>query len=749
MANMPPISDVFKAGTLFDYAAWTNDSIITLANVPFNSEYDDVSRPDLAQARVDAYIDAQAATNVNLDKMTYARFDAPIRIATPFNIANQYNYVRVTNPIQNAENPDIQKDYYYFIMSVGFVNPGTTQITVMLDAWTTFGKHFTVTQAYVERSHLGIANMHGRDAFGRDYLTVPEGREYGGEYRINDARRLKIMSNTPGSEGLEGWPIPQTAPGYDMLVATTVDINADPGTVDNPVLNTAKGGMIQGLMSGASFYVFNGASGFSNYLTNNSEKPWVTQGIINATIIPRVDRYLPGFDYNPDAASNANMAPAPMLPYPTLTHKMYENWRENVITQLPEKYRHLWKFLTYPYCVLEMTTWNATPLILKPEMWADPDMTVTESASIVPPSQRIVFSPQRYNAKPDSPIVTKHSWFPDLAGFPYPNDLGDGDDGGEWMDVTTLIANFVTVPIVNNSAIAYLASNKNSLAFQHSSADWSQERAGQAISAGIENANTGVGATRAGGDVSRGLASSMMSNSVDTANESMIANAVAGIATGTAGGAVGGPGGMLIGAGMSTAGAIASGVQTGIQNQSMARSTSMQNRAGLTSQEIGIGASQTIAQTNAGLAARAAAGDKMNTIAGINAKVQDAKLTQPTTVGQMGGESFNLVMDNVELAVRVKMIDPAAIRSIGDYWLKYGYAVQAFTKVPTNLMAMSKFTFWKMQDPKLATGNFPEFYKNIIKGILIKGTTVWDNPADMAATTIDDNTALPNMTIGY
>lgn len=747
----PPISEVFKAGTLFDYATWTNDSVITMANVPWNASYDDVIRPDLAEARANEYLNAQAATNVTLDNMAYARFDRPIRISTPFNIANQYNYIRVSNPIQAAENPDIQRDYFYFIMSVGYVNPGTTEITVQLDAWTTFGKHFTVSQAYIERGHVGIANENSFDAFGREYLTVPEGRDFGGEYQVADSVRLKVMDNTIGTEGLTLPGIPLIAPGYDVLICSTADLSADPGTVENPIMTTSQGGQIQGLMSGATFYVFDGASRFANYLYNNKDKPWITQCIVSVTLIPRVKRYIPGFVYSDtDVEGNPGMSFAPAFAFPTLTHKLAVNWREAFKANIPLRYRHLEKFLTYPYCVIEMTTWNATPMILKPEMWADADATITESVSIVPPAQRIAFSPQRYNAKPGSVIETKYSdGVAEAVGLPFPTDLGDGDDGGEWLDVMTMISNFPTMPIVNNSAIAYLANNKNSIAYQNNSADWAQNRAGQAIRAGVDNVNTGIGASRSAGEVQRGLSSQLTNNAIDAANQSMIAGAVAGIATGTAGGAVGGPVGMVVGAGMSTAGAIASGVQTAIQTGNMSKQTAASNSAGWKSQEIGVGASQAISQTNAGLAMRAAQGDYLNTIEGINAKVQDARLTQPTTVGQMGGEPFNLVMDNVEIALRFKLIDPAAIRSIGDFWLRYGYAVQMWSPVPANLMAMSKFTFWKMQEVYLSAGNFPEFYKQTIRGIMTKGMTVWDYPQDIGVIDIADNTALAGISVGY
>jgi hypothetical protein len=747
-----PISEVFTAGTLFDYNAWDNDSVITLTNVPWTAEYDDVLRPDQAREKANAWINSHASTNVTLENMSYAVFDRPIQIATPFNIANQYNYVRVSNPIANADNPDIQKDYFYFITSVGSVNPGTTVLTVVLDVWTTFAGSFKILSAYLERGHMGIANVNAFAGQGREWLTVPEGLNYGSEYQIKTHETLKIMRNDIGADPLFGGVAGEA--GYNILVCTTVDISRDPGSMETePKVYTSQGGAIQGIATGAAFYVFDGLIPYMKFMQENSDKPWFTQGIQSIQAIPAVKRYLPQFRFDSPTDDNPDgMTQAPAFPYPTLVHEMAPNWRTALKEMLPEKYRMLTKFLTSPYTWIEMTTYGATPVMLKPELWQDSNATVHEMASIVPSSQRVVFTPRRYNALSNSEIdqrVAAHGDIPVSGVFPYPQNLGPGDDGGEYLDVFTMITNFPSMPIVSNNAIAYLANNKNSLAYQHSSADYSQDRTQVGTQNMQNNAMIDRMATAAGGDVSRNLNNDMTNESIRRANEGMVVGAVSSIATATAGGAIAGPGGALIGAGMATGGAITQALSTNINNNSALRSTEMGNAASLGQQEIGLGASQKVTQNNANMANRLAQSDKVNAIAGINAKVQDAKLSQPSMIGQMGGESFNLVMDNVGLSLRFKMIDPAAIRSIGDFWLRYGYAVQAFTKVPESMLVMSQFSFWKMQDVKMETARFPEFYRQVIRGILMKGVTVYNNPADIGDSDIDSNTPLPNVRIGY
>jgi hypothetical protein len=151
--------------------------------------------------------------------------------------------------------------------------------------------------------------------------------------------------------------------------------------------------------------------------------------------------------------------------------------------------------------------------------------------------------------------------------------------------------------------------------------------------------------------------------------------------------------------------------------------------------------------TNKGLADWAAKGDYANAIAGINAKVQDSRMTQPSTSGQMGGDMMNLVNNNTVVSVRWKMIDRASLRLVGEYWLRYGYAVRNFVIPPANLLCMSKFTYWKMLETYITSGGMPESMKQIIRGIFEKGVTVWSDPSYIGNTDMADNQPLDGITL--
>ena len=171
-----------------------------------------------------------------------------------------------------------------------------------------------------------------------------------------------------------------------------------------------------------------------------------------------------------------------------------------------------------------------------------------------------------------------------------------------------------------------------------------------------------------------------------------------------------------------------------------ARSAGQRGSASVSSQS-------SIRDTNKNLADWAAKGDYANTIAGINAKVQDAQLIQPSVSGQYAGETFNLVNDTMELSLRWKMIDPAAIRVLGEYWLRYGYAVRQFKTIPVSLQVMTKFTYWKLAETYISSATVPESFKQAIRGIFEKGVTVWGNANDIGNIDIANNEPISGVTL--
>lgn len=712
-------------GEEFNYDVWDEETSLTLVNVSWNNDYRDIVK-FADQDALDAYISGKP--NSFIDKSSIQRFQEDVYVDIPLNRALRYNYLRASNGTMPVPG-DVQRNYYYFITGVQQVAPSNTRLTLQLDVWQTFGQEVTFGSCYIERGHIGIANENSFDNYGRDYLNMPEGLDVGGEYRTVKTAREQIMGAATAFDSAD----------YSILVCSTVDLTKNPGNDVEPQLWTATGSVVDGIVSGASFYVFPTVTDFRKFLTMYQGVPWVTQGIISVTPIPNVTRYHPGAtlrDVAPDI-----IAPMPKgLPTVTITpdYKMYAypsglsqvkdtalapNWRAALTALIPSRYRHLKKFLTFPYSLVEITTWSGKPLIARPESWADDDATIREQAVMLPPGQRIALIPKRYNADPATV-----------------NSQASDDDRGEYLDFSTAIDRFPSIPVVNNMAISFMASNAAGLPFQFQSAEWGQQRALRGAETGYRQASAGINLGNQLNAIGQQARSQQAINAMSVVQGHSI---IGMIGSPLAGGLAAGPTGALAGsanglAGLADAGVAGAGITAAadIANTAAQNSANAQTKTG-----------EFVRDTNRDLAQFAARGDYANTIAGINARIQDAQMLQPSTSGQFGGDAMNLAHARVEIALRFKLIDNSTIRTIGNFWLRYGYAINEFVDLSTKpLLVMTKFTYWKLSETYISPAPFPEGFKQIIRGIFEKGVTVWKSADDIGKIDWADNHALDGIT---
>lgn len=695
-----PTEKTFGLG--FNYALWEANTDITLCNVRWNSDYRDVVRFN-SQDDLDSYLRDNSGPTINIQQASMAKFGKPIRLPIPLEVAQQFNYIKVANPAQPIGAGSFARNYYYFIVEVEYSSPGNTNVYVQLDVWQSFSRDVIFGNCYIERSHLAIAASNSFEDHGREYLTIPEGFDLGNEYQIVDQWQHSIGSARGDNN-------------YSICIMSTVDLTADPGTVEEPKLNTAKGTNFENLPGGAEIYFFRDADNFKTFMEEFSDKPWVTQGIISITATPDIARYSLTADMQ---IVNIGSAEAWVL-NGTLagrTFNMKTFFRNVIFDKIGFRYTYLKKFATYPYSQLELTSYSGTPLVIKPENWKSDHAEVVEDAHLIQPGARIVFYPRGYNKSSTAPPSQTDQY-------------GMYNDGGEFLDMATGILNLPTFSLVNNGYISFLASNKNSLAYQHSSADWSQAKAQQGIATSYDQANANIGTSQ---DVTRqGMNAAQQQANI--ANQGSMAQGIIG-GINSLGSLGNGPGGAISAA----SGIVNTGLQTALDiNQ---RNQNLGVTQGLAA---GTNKSQTdnmafMRDTNNELATFSAKGDYQNAILGINAKVQDAALTQPTTSGQIGGDSYNLARYKWGVDLKLKMLAPAALRTIGEFWLRYGYAMNVYRRLPGNLSVMTHFTYWKLKETYIISSKCPEPMKQTIRGIFEKGVTVWRNPNDIGTIDIGDN----------
>lgn len=692
-----------RYGLDFDYSVWSAGTQLELVNVPWSSDYRDIVR--FQPGELDRYIDTLHGERIEIHNLTYAPQGHPIRVDKPFNVVNRFNYIRVTNPAQPVSG-DFRRSFYYFIQGLDYVAPNTTELYVQLDVWATYQNDVKFGNCYIERGHIGIANEHQFDDYGRENLTIPEGLDIGNEYVIQSVDKHTIIASQ--------LPVDNAAQKTGaVLVASTTDLFADAGSVDNPSLKVATGSTFEKLPNGCSFYYFAEWHHFSNFTLTMKDKPWVMSGIISVSAVPKMQFDDISMEWHSFSGGRAGRIKDEAKQHPE-TWEALPGFRDGVNLG---RYHNLKKFLTYPYLIIQVTTNSGNPIILKPECVSSNGVRLTKLLHAALPSPRLAVYPENYNSRGS----TAHDW------------------EGEFLDIQTGITDWPTFSVTNDNYLMYMASNRNSINYAYSSADWSQQKA----LAGNQNSFNQATASNNTANAQNANERQNATNQTDISNraawEHQIVNGVHNIAGGAITGAVGGPAGVAAGAGMAAFNTAFDVANTMVSTNAASQSTAAANATSAANNMLRSSNAIYNRDTNKAYADFAANGDYANAIAGVNAKVQDAKMLQPSTSGQIGGDAFNLATTDWSVYTKIKFVQPAVMRAIGDFWLRYGYAIQRFANIPESLQVMEKFTYWKLRETYIVSQSCPESFRQAIRGIFEKGVTVWSKPEYIGMIDIADN----------
>lgn len=717
--------NIYKYENQFDYSVWTPNTEVTCATVPWDASYRDIVRFESEELRR-RYFDEvrQYGYSFTIGGMTYLRYGEPVRVNAPFSMVNQCNYLIVRNPVQPVPStasgygvPERKPDtFYYFITDIKYIAPNTTQLNVQLDVWQTYYDRISFGLCYVNKGHIGIANENATLDNLSEYLLEPEGLDIGGEYEVC-AQAFESFQKEKGD--------------IVAVIMSSAKLDGDLGTVSKPSLVTSEGAVSNGIPTGCSLYV---SESPTNLFHKLADKPWISQCINSITYVP--ERFV---SYDREHYIEIGDGLDREILYPlsskVLDTQKFEFHNARTAFWLPERYRNLKKFLTYPYTCYELTYSSGGEIILKPECIgvADDTLTLRAESVVLPPDTRICVYPDSYNAGAGDTGLDVTYYPP----FHPPGAITRRLPGGEGLDMCLTISNFPQVAIVNNMYLYYMASTNNSRAYQFATADWSQQKAMAGARLAFDQSTAGMNNALANQEIANAANWKLneisqdknLWNGLQTGISSGV-GAIGSFASGDIGGGVAG----LANTGLAVA-------NTALNHDWINMTTSAQVGAATATTQNNVGLQGYNRDTNYDYAAFAAKGDYENAIAGIQAKVQDAKLTQPTTAGQNGGDMFNIANGFCGIYLKWKRIKPGAMRQIGDFWLRYGYYVNRWVRPPQDLRCMENFTYWKMQQVQI-NATMPETFKQAIRGILEKGVTVWSSPSMINNIELDDNEPL-------
>ena len=707
LPNFPGVPEnIYEYQNNFNYQLWTEDTTVTLCNVPWDMSYRDIVK-FANDAERDAYFNGlKNSLPFQLTTKVILKYGDPVMIPKPFNSANGYNYLHVHQPLfpVPGEEPGARTDYFYFITSMDYIAPNTTRLNVQLDVWTTYGNSVEFGNCYLERGHYAMQQLPAPEEYlatpiSNQIATLPEGLEIGSDYEIVNVKHDSWMRDD--------------SPLY-VLVSSTADLTLQNwGDINDPELRTANGDIIEDIPSGCEVYAIR-ADNFVHFMKAISNYPWVSQCIQIITI--GASKFLDLGDevkirnitaYKLKSGSRGEGA--------VFFDVNIDSW------YIPSRYKNLTKLYSYPYSAIELTDNSGQAIVYKPDglLLTDNGYSFRLLGLNTPPFTQYAVYPERYNGR----VTGGNDEFTaaTLSGSTQSVTI----HCGEFMDAALIVSNFPRFSVVNDSYALTIASSARSRAYAYSNAGWSRDKAMIANQLGYDqssatlqnalmNSAAGIQANTAQNDVRNMTA---LAGGLQSAANSLASGNVASSALGIANAAA----------------------STAIQYTANNRSTEISNMLASQTATNNYNTGKYVADTNLSYGNFAAQGDYQQAIAAINAQVQDAEVIAPSISGNAGGDALMIAKGYFGVTLKIKRIKDAFLRTVGEYWLRYGYAYNGFVNVPASLMCCKNFTYWKMTQCYIFSSSVPEEYRQTIRGIFEKGVTVWTDPAKMGRIDVADN----------
>lgn len=694
--------DIYKYQNTFNYEQWTPNTKIHCCNVTWDASYRDLVRFDSDEEKA-AYFAAASSYEFDLGGYVYLRYGEPIRVNVPFDVMAHCNYLVVTNKMQPitsvTASPRTPDTFYYFIQDVTYIAPNTTQLNVQLDVWQTYYDRLSFGRCYIERGHIGIANENSTLENLSEYLLDLEGLEIGAEYDVVTQRFKSFQDSAP-------W----------VVVMTSATFQASPGTITQPNLNISVAQTVAGMPSAQEVYAMR-PDAFYELMGKLQYYSWVAQCISMITIVP--DGLL---GVNTDAPLNWLGMSKPMYRLNYDNQYVYYKITDLLSNyEIPDRYKHLYKFYTHPYCSLEITLNNGSVLVCRNEDFSDPDSCqFAIRTHISPPFMRSYIYPMAYNTVYDD-ALSNHYYMP--SGQDYNGWIHSGDA----MDYALLFDEFPQIATIVNNSVNYLASTANTRAWQIENAQWSQNKALSAASLAYAQSSNATDTFAQQQQLGRDLSYTNMGLRQDLIRDQTLGS----IASQAVGGVLGGAAsGSVSGAIQSSANIAATAYNAALQQNYLTETTAAAAQNNLLTTQNSINQQRFNRDTNFQYAQMASMGDYEQAIQAIQAKVQDAQLIKPSISAQYGGSGYNWLAGYCGILFKWKRLKPNYITQIGEFWLRYGYYINRWITPPNDLKCMNKFTYWKMTFCAVF-GDMPEIFKQAIRGIFERGTTIWVEPSDV------------------
>lgn len=733
-------------------ALWSPESTITLYRVPWDISYSDVV--DWNNTDRDTFFASLPSHMVEArSESAYMPLGMSIVIDMPYEQARKFNYCVVENPAQPVDGDSGYK-LYYFITETTYPNPSATVLTCELDVWTTRITETQFNMGYVTRSSIAMANSplvnatNYPQALNR-YCSQTDGVATGDYYTTFYTDVYQIDE----SDENEFICVISTVELLNKTEGVDVPTN-DWGTVDNPKLQTANGCQADGIYSGCSVY-FLPENRFRGFLKVMSQYPWISQCIVSMYSLPSsmVDMEKVHRGYIGDGTAGV------YLYYPKFTGSQNYAWESGSLPQFGDasisidrfKSNHRYNSVTnayskvdklnaYPYAVIEMTDGlSGQSVFLKPELLGASKVPLVYMACSIQPFLEFAVFPEYYNNY-DGRVFTftyKRGEKSITKTVPY----------GEVLNCAIWLEDFPSWSIVNNAYLAYMAGTAHTRQYQYNNAQWTLQRSNLTAGNTYDNAmlsatsayqNAMIEKNRSQQEYEANYAQMLRQNDADVINYTL--NQIPTTLGYATIGSVLGPGGTVAGAAVGAGQAFVNLEAISGQLTQASAVNAVSQRSMLASANLNKSTSTTIAANNLSVASQTNAGDYDLQVQALDASYADAALTQPSQSGNLGGDGFRYSNGlSYMVTVRYKTVNDDAIVRNGDFFYRFGYAVNRYMHIPERLVVNKHYSYWKIEQLQTASMLMNETEKNVICGIFANGVTIWKDPYAIGNVIPSDN----------
>lgn len=328
------------------------------------------------------------------EQYNYFRSKA-IRVFTDFKYIREHRGVKVpvnAEEIGNAcylcfKNQASGKWYYAFVTQVIYINPETSLLNFEIDVYQTFFFDMVIRDCDISREH--VAN----DDFKTN--TVQEPVDVG-DYVIAH-EEVQVLGDLDSN--------------YPFIILSAIDLLSDPGTLEEPKVTAAQGGVYGGLPSAVRAYLVEPnqweTSSITAIMEALSSYPWVSQSILAIYAVPSfgfsgtvtVRQSAMGFNIGVISDSSS--------PFRSGAGGALIGWQSKFPSYKNKKmYNSQFSFIE---CLLP----NGNRFVLKPEFIKDSAPVVMLVSTLIPAPNFYFYTPDYCGAEEDFLLNANN-----ISGFP-------------------------------------------------------------------------------------------------------------------------------------------------------------------------------------------------------------------------------------------------------------------------------------------------------------------------------------------